>query len=152
MAAPLLRAVDGIGRLLDEIAELDPIYLATGEKEELLVALDRQARRLASLIDRTLASAGDVAEEHGTRHADAWLAHQTKQDPDTGRKAQRLAEGLGQRWPLLQGAYSAGSVSTAQVRVIGAALDQLPTDLDPQLHTEAERHLVEQAAHFRPAS
>jgi Domain of unknown function (DUF222) len=147
---PLLRAVDGIGRLLDEVAGLDPTYLTTGEKEELLVALDRQASRLAALTARTLAAAGDVAEEHGTRHAGAWFAHETRQDPDTGRRAQRLAEGLGRRWPVLNQAYAAGSVSTDQVRVIGRAVDDLPADLDPQLRTAAERHLVEQAAHFCP--
>ncbi len=147
---PLLRAVDGIGLLLDEVAGLDPMYLTTGDKEELLVALERQANRLASLTARALASAGDVADRHGTRHAGAWLAHETRQDPDAGRRAQRLAEGLDRRWPILGQAYAAGSVSTAQVRVIGAALDDLPSDLDPDLRTRAEEHLVEQAAHFRP--
>ena len=146
---PLLRAVDGIGLLLDEVAELDPMYLTTGQKEELLVALERQASRLASLTAKTLATAGDVAETHGTRHAGAWLAHETRQDPDAGRSAQRLAEGL-QRWPILGHAYAAGSISTAQVRAIGAALDDLPADLDPDLRTRAEEHLVERAAHFCP--
>ena len=147
---PLLRAVDGIGLLLDEVAELDPVYLTTGQKEELLVALERQTSRLASLTARTLAAAGDVAETHGTRHAGAWLAHETRQDPDAGRRAQRLAEGLDQRWPILGQAFSSGSVSTAQVRVIGAALDDLPADLDPDLRTRAEEHLVGQAAQFCP--
>ena len=147
---PLLRAVDGIGLLLDGVAELDPLYLTTGEKEELLVTLQRQTSRLASLTARTLAAAGDVAETHGTRHAGAWLAHETRQDPDAGRRAQRLAEGLDQRWPILSQAFSSGSVSTAQVRVIGAALDDLPADLDPDLRTRAEEHLVGQAAQFCP--
>jgi hypothetical protein len=147
---PLLGAVDGIGLLLDEVAELDPMYLTTGQKEELLVAIERQASRLASLTAKTLATAGDVAETHGTRHAGAWLAHETRQDPGAGRRAQRLAEGLDQRWGILGQAYSTGSVSTAQVRVIGTALDELPADLDPEIRTRAEEHLVEQAAHFCP--
>jgi hypothetical protein len=94
---PLLRAVDGIDLLLDEVADLDPMYLSTGHKEELLVALERQSTRLASLTARALAAAGDVAETHGTRHAGAWLAHETRQDPSAGRRAQRLAEGLDRR-------------------------------------------------------
>jgi Domain of unknown function (DUF222) len=147
---PLLRAVDEIGRLLDEVAELDPRYLTTGEKEELLVALDRETNRLDALETRTLASAGDVAEAHGTRHAGAWLAHQTRQDPGEGRRVQRLAEGLDRRWPSLARAYAAGSASTAQVAVIGRAVDDLPADLDPELRVRAEQHLVEQAAHFCP--
>jgi Domain of unknown function (DUF222) len=147
---PLLRAVDRIGLLLDEVAELNPMYLTTGQKEELLVALERQTRRLTALSVKTLAAAGDVADRHGTRHAAAWLAHETRQDPDAGRRAHRLAEGLDQRWPILGQAYAAGAVSTAQVRVIGRALDDLPADLDPDLRTRAEEHLVEQAAHFCP--
>lgn len=65
----LLRAMDGIGLMLDEVAEFDPTYLTPGQKEELLVALDRQASRLARLTVKTLSTAGDVAEMHGTRHA-----------------------------------------------------------------------------------
>ena len=34
--------------------------------------------------------------------------------------------------------------------MIGKALDDLPADLDPDLRARAERHLVEQAAHFCP--
>ena len=75
---PLLRTVDEIGRLLDDVADLDPMYLARGEKEELLVVLERQSSRLSALQARTLAAAGDVAEAHGTRHAGAWLAHETR--------------------------------------------------------------------------
>jgi Domain of unknown function (DUF222) len=145
----LLRAMDGIGLMLDEVAEFDPTYLTPGQKEELLVALDRQASRLAHLTVKTLSTAGDVAEVHGTRHPGAWLAHETRQDPDAGRRAQQLADGL-QRWPILDEAYAAGSVSTAQVRVIGKALDDLPADLDPDLRARAEEHLVKQAAHFCP--
>ena len=147
---PLLRAVDGIGRLLDDVTAFDPIYLTTGEKEELLVALERQATRLAALTARTLATAGDVTEAHGTRHAGAWLAHETRQDPEAGRRVQRFAEGLARRWPVLAEAYGAGSVTTAQAGVIGRALDDLPADLDPELRRRAEGHLVEQAAHFSP--
>ena len=145
----LLRALDDIGELLDEVAAFDPTYLTAGQKQELLVALDRQANRLARLTARTLSTASDVVERHGTRHAGAWLAHETRQDPEAGRSAQRLADGL-QRWPILDEAYAAGSVSTAQVRTIGAALDDLPADLDPGLRSQAEEQLVQQAAHFCP--
>jgi hypothetical protein len=147
---PLLRAVDEIALLLDEVAELQPTYPTTGQKQELLVAVEQQSSRLAALKARTLAAAGDVAEAHGTRDAGAWLAHETRQDPAEGRSAQRLAEGLDQRWPIVATAYAAGSVSTAQAQVIGRALDDLPSDLDPELRTRAEEHLVAEAAHFCP--
>jgi len=147
---PLLRAVDEIGLLLDDVADLHPMYLTTSQKQELLVAVERQTSRLAALKSKALAAAGDVADAHGTRHAGAWLAHETRQDPPEGRRAQRLAEGLDQRWPILAEAHAAGSVSTAQARVIGHALDDLPGDLDPGLRIRAEQHLVGEAAHFCP--
>jgi hypothetical protein len=146
----LLGAVDEIGLLLDEVADLHPMFLTTSQKQELLVAVERQTSRLEALKAKALAAAGDVADAHGTRHAGAWLAHETRQDPPEGRRAQRLSEGLDQRWPILAWAYATGSVSTAQARVIGHALDDLPADLDPSLRTRAEEHLVEQAAHFCP--
>ena len=41
-------------------------------------------------------------------------------------------------------------MSTAQARAIGKALDDLPTEVDPELRTQAEQHLVTEAAHFGP--
>jgi len=61
-----------------------------------IFGLRRQISRLEALEARTLA-AGDVADEHGTRSAGAWLAHETRQDPSAGRVVQRLAEGLDER-------------------------------------------------------
>jgi hypothetical protein len=147
---PLLRAVDAIGVLLDEVADLHPMYLTTGQKQELLVAVQQQTTRLEALTAKALAASGDVAEAHGCRHAGAWLAHEARQDPAEGRSAQRLAEGLDQRWRIVAVSYAAGAVSSAQARVIGRALDDLPADLDPHLRTRAEAHLVAEAAHFCP--
>ncbi|HET7194084.1 MAG TPA: DUF222 domain-containing protein [Nocardioides sp.] len=147
---PLLRVVDDMAALLDSVAEAQPAFLTTPEKESLLVGLRRQVNRLEALEARTLAAAGDVADEHGTRSAGAWLAHETRQDPSVGRVAQRLADGVDQRWPLVADAYAAGDVSTSQARVIGKALDNLPADLDPDLRIRTEQHLVAEAAHFCP--
>ena len=147
---PLLRVVDDLAALLDSVAGAQPTFLSTREKETLLVGLRRQISRLEALEARTLAAAGDVADEHGTRSAGAWLAHEARQDPPAGRAAQRLAEGLDQRWPVVAEAYAAGEVSTTQARVIGKALDDLPIDVDPDLRTRAEQHLVTEAAHFCP--
>jgi hypothetical protein len=147
---PLLRVVDDMAALMDSVAEAQLVYLSTRDKETLLVGLRQQISRLEALEARALAAAGDVADEHGTRSAGAWLAHETRQDPPVGRAAQHLAEGLDQRWPVVAVAYAAGDVSTAQARVIGKALDDLPADLDPDLRTRAEEHLVAEAAHFCP--
>ena len=147
---PLLRVVDDMAALLDSVADAQPVYLTTPDKQAVLVGLRRQINRLEALEARVLAAAGDVADEHGTQSAGAWLAHETRQDSSIGRAAQRLAEGLDQRWPCVAAAHAAGDVSTAQARVIGKALDELPADLVPDLRTRAEQHLVAEAANFCP--
>ena len=147
---PLLRVVEGVGALLDSVAESQPAFLTVAEQEELLVGLQAQLARIEALRARTLTVAGGVAERHGTRSAGAWLAHETRQDGPVGRRWQRLAEGLDQRWPLVAEAYAAGTVSTAQAQVIGHALDDLPGDLDADLRAQAEEHLVAQASDFAP--
>ena len=55
---PLLRVVDDLAALLDSVAEAQPVFLGTRDKETLLVGLRRQINRLEALEARTLASAG----------------------------------------------------------------------------------------------
>lgn len=147
---PLVRAVDGMAELADTARESRPTFLTTAEKERVLVATTDLIARLEALRATVLATAHDVAESHGVRAAGAWLAHETRHDPPAGRRWQRLADGLESRWPALAAAYADGSASTAQVQVIGKALDDLPADLDADLRRRAEEHLVAQAAHFAP--
>lgn len=139
-----------MAELADSVRESRPTVLTTGEKERVLVATTDLIARLEALRGSLLASADDVAESHGARSAAAWLAHETRHDPPAGRRWQRLADGLDDRWPVLAAAYADGSSSTAQVQVIGKALDDLPAGLDPDLRRRAEEHLVAQAAHFAP--
>jgi hypothetical protein len=54
------------------------------------------------------------------------------------------------RWQQLGAAVSAGQVNVEQARVIVRALDELPSDLDPELALKAEAHLVAEAAFFDP--
>jgi hypothetical protein len=54
------------------------------------------------------------------------------------------------RLQQLGAAVSAGQVNVEQARVIVRALDELPSDLDPELALKAEAHLVAEAAFFDP--
>ena len=54
------------------------------------------------------------------------------------------------RWQQLGAAVSAGQVNVEQARVIVRALDELPSDLDPELALKAEAHLVAEGAFFDP--
>ena len=68
---PLVRAVEGVRDLLDDVAGANPVFLTTEDKQEVLLGLTRQIARLEALRAKTLAVADDVAERHGTRHAGA---------------------------------------------------------------------------------
>jgi hypothetical protein len=59
----------------------------------------------------------------------------------------RLAQGL-ETHDLTRTALAAGRIHVDQAEVILRALSELPADLDPELLTRAEAHLVEQAAQF----
>jgi len=68
---PLLRALSSVDAVLDDVAALDPAFLPTGDKEQALLAVQRQLSRLEGLRLELLAVAGDVADDHVARSAGA---------------------------------------------------------------------------------
>ncbi|MCL2543114.1 MAG: HNH endonuclease, partial [Nocardioidaceae bacterium] len=62
-----------------------------------------------------------------------------------------LANAIDTKYLKVCGGMRAGSVNTEQARVVVAALDALPADLDPEVLARAEAELVELAARFDPA-
>jgi hypothetical protein len=147
---PVLRCADRIAAALDDVADVDPLYLPTPDKAAALVRLARVEERLHELRLRVLASADDVALDAGARSPGAWLAHQTRSGRGEAMAAQRLAEALTTRWRQVQSALAAGEVTRGQARVIVQSLDDLPDDLDPELLRKAEAHLLAEAGHFDP--
>ncbi|MCR1786050.1 HNH endonuclease [Nocardioides carbamazepini] len=147
---PLLAAVADARASLDQVADLQPLYLSITEKEQLLVESARLAAQVDELRLRCLAEAGDVAEAHGARDAGAWLAHTAQLDPAAARADVHLAAALQTR-PLVAAAMRTGAVNAAQARVITAAVDDLPEQLGPDLRADAEARLVDYADEFGPA-
>ncbi|MDQ6523794.1 DUF222 domain-containing protein [Nocardioides sp. LHD-245] len=147
---PLLAAVAHARALLDQVADLQPLYLSVTEKEQLLLESARLAAQVDELRLRTLADASDVAQAHGARDAGAWLAHAAQLDPAAARADLHLADALQTR-PLVAAAMRTGAVNAAQARVIAAAVDDLPEQLGPDLRADAEARLVDYAGEFGPA-
>ena len=176
---PVLACVDAVAAAVKDTAGVDPVFMATSEKAEALLALSGLVDQLAALRLRVAAVAGDVAETDAARDVAAWLAHHTRTDPAPARAGLRLARALygpDPAWPQVGTALTEGRVSLAQARVITHALDRLPTDLDQTDHptsdpdhtaadadggtgpddgdrsvrTRAEAHLVDQARDFAP--
>ena len=147
---PVLACVDTIGTALDEVASVEPVFMSTEEKQTALVELTKLSARVESLKLRVLAAADDIAVETGARSTAAWLADTTRDHHGTLAPS-RPARRRGRRpLPDRRRGAGLGRVNVAQAHVIVAALDALPTDLDPELRCQGETHLVEQAAHFGP--
>lgn len=146
---PILGSVAGLRALVAEIAEAQPTYLTTAEKQAALVELARLEAQVAEVRLRVLAAADEVGEESGARDAAAWVAAATRADPEAVRRDVQLAKAL-ERRPLVAAGMRAGAVSAAQARAITAGVDALPTTIGANVLRDAEATLVGHAADFRP--
>lgn len=145
----LVKALDGVASLLDEVAGLDPTFLPTREKMRALRIADRLIARLEGLRLDLLAASSDVAADAGARSAGVWLALESRRGAATGARDQHDAEALARR-PAVLAALRSGALNAAQAGIIVRALDALPSDLEPELVTKAEAQLLADAGQFAP--
>ncbi len=148
---PVLSCVASLRSALEVTAEVQAVFMAPADKRTALVELVGVEAQLAGLRLRLMAASDDVALDEGARDVAALVTHHTRTDPGTNRRDLALAQALDQRWLLLASALGQGEVNTAQAHVISHALDELPSvKVGPELMTQAEAHLVEQAGVFGP--
>jgi hypothetical protein len=147
---PVLACVSGLHSLLDDVTAVDPSYMRTSEKEAALRSLAQVAARVDGLRMRVMAVAGDVAADEGAKDVAAWAGAHLNVDRGAARRELRLAHALDVRWAQVREALDRGDLSVAQAEAIVQALEALPGDVGPEVRTNAERHLVEQAADFGP--
>ena len=147
---PLLDVVRVIDEALDETSMADPMFLSVGQKRELLVGLTRVVGRLQARRAAVLAVAADVAADEAARSAGQWLAAESHTSPREAAAAERVGAALRRRWTHLAEAVATGRVSWEQAAVLVRALEALPGDLDEDLVSKAEAHLVAEAGHFGP--
>ena len=150
MNHPVLTTIAAVRAALDEVGTVNPTYMSVAEKKTALIGLAQARARVEALQMRVLAAADDVAVETGARSTAHWLAEATRDRIGSLRQASALAVALGERWSDVQTALSDGAVNVAQARVITEALDALPADLDSELVSKAQAHLVTEAGHFGP--
>jgi len=134
---------------LKTVADVDPMFLSTAQKAQVLVALQREIDQLTELKLRVLAQSDDVAEEHGARSSGAWLAAAARRRVVEERRAERFARALGPHELVRRGLVE-GAVSMPQAEVIVRAVDVIPAELGELTRVKAEAVLVEQAAEFGP--
>ena len=142
------RGVAVIAGALTELDEVSLLGLDQAATAASLVEIAAAEARLGELKHRVLAHATAVRVEEATGAATTatWLARATRTTVRSSRRAVHLAAALETYQRLRQG-YAAGRVNTEQAEVIARALDALPVDIPAQVRTDAERRLVELAAH-----
>ncbi|WP_435743067.1 DUF222 domain-containing protein [Nocardioides sp. SYSU DS0663] len=150
---PVSRAVARLRSELDALAEVPLFGMDAEETGAALVQLTRLAAQVAELELRVAAHAGEIGVEQrtGATSTASWWAQETRQDRRAAAGRVRLADALG-RFHHVREALAAGGMNAEQARVITAALNALPDDLDVELLAKAEEHLVAEAAHHDPTA
>ncbi len=147
---PILRATDHIGAALKDVAGVDPMFMATRDKADALMALSILESQLTSLRMRVMVSAQDVADLDAARTVAGWMEARTRTDHGPNHRSLHLAQALDGRWHQVGSALNEGRVNVAQAEVITHALDELPDDVPVATLESAEAHLVAEAAQFGP--
>lgn len=149
---PVLACAETIAEALKDVADVDPVFMSTADKQAALLELTRLVDQVTALGLRVMANAEDVAEEAGDRDVAAWLAHRARRDRAECRRMLRLARALDRNRPAIASGLRDGTVNLGQAQVIDRAVTELPDDLDPAVVSQAEEHLVAEASQFGPRS
>ena len=146
----LLACLRVLEQAVDQASTTNPAFLTGTEKEQALLGLTRLRDRIDALAATVLAVAEDVAAEHGARSPADWLASHTHTDYRQVARSARLGQALVSRWTGVADALTQGTLSTAHATAIVAALDALPTFVDPEILAKAEAHLIAAATQHTP--
>lgn len=146
---PVVACARDLKRALEEVAEVEPMFMAPEDKRAALMTLHQAEAMLVELRLRVLDTATDVAESTGARDAAAWFSHATQTDTHAARADAHLAAALKTR-PLVAAGMRDGTVSLAQARVIVAGLAALPDHIEVATIGAAEATLVGHCAEHRP--
>ncbi len=145
VGAALSAARSAVGTVAGE----RPWSMTPAQTEQALDDIAALEAQTAELKSRVLmhAEALDLPGEMGAGSVAALLAqrHRTTR-PEAHRQA-RLAKGLDAH-PMTATAMSEAAVHSEQALAIIAGLEALPDDLEPDLKTRAEEHLIELAADY----
>jgi len=133
--------------IADALVDASVWSMSGPEVAATLVELTRLEVQVVELRSRVAAHAAELQVGHdvGATSTASWLAHETKVTRRAAAGTMRLGRDLAAHH-LVRDALARGNLRVAQATVIIGAVDALPEDLDPDLVTQAERHLVTAAA------
>ena len=146
---PVTRALAGARDQLHAVAEVPIWSMDAAETTAAIHELNALAAQVAELQARVLhhADRTDVATNTGATSTANWYAHQTQTTRPAAHRKMRLSKAL-EKHDLTRQALAEGRIHTEQAEAILNALADLPDNLDPELLTQAEQHLLEQATSF----
>ncbi|MDF9717668.1 DUF222 domain-containing protein [Nocardioides sp. ChNu-153] len=141
---PLVGVAARLGAVIDDGFEAGLLTAGPVETGAALVALEREANRLAALQSRLLAHATDVRVEDatGAPSTAVWFANATRVPRAEAHRRVRAAVATQERYGALAAAGISGGVSPGQVEVVVRALDDLGEGVTAEIRDEAERTLV----------
>jgi hypothetical protein len=143
---PAFSALGSISRELDKLAEARLWSLSVGDLAQLIIGIERMARRVSATqitLSAQAESAG-VADHEGATSTAAWLRAVADVPIGEGKARLALHRALGRR-PIVQTAFSAGDVGSTAAAAICAAVDSLPAAVPMALETEIESIRVDVA-------
>ncbi len=150
MSHPIVEATAAIDAALKQVADANPVFLATAEKEAALRELVSLEARLVELRLRIMATAADVAETTAAHDVAEWLTVRARVRHEDARAELRLAAALDRRYPVLGRALREGNATLAHAQVIARTLDDLPSEVPEEVMALAETTLVSHAAELGP--
>lgn len=142
---PVFECAGDISAALKAVAGVEPVFMATPDKEAALIAFAEARSQLEALALRVLGAADDVAEQHGAKDPAVWLGSATRTVRSAARRDLRLARALEQHRAVAE-ALGRGELRTEQARVIVEAVDALPAWVVPEVRDEAREALLDLAA------
>ena len=131
---------------LDALGEASLWSMSTAEVGQLVVAVERIARRVAAAQVTVLAQAdrSGIADQTGASSTAVWLHNAVDIPVGVARARLVLHHALARR-PLVGAAFSAGDIGQDAAAVICSAIDMLPGGVPAALNTEIEQLLIDTA-------
>lgn len=143
---PIATAVASACTALDEVADAPVWAMDATQTTQALSALVAHEAQTAALKARLLVHA-ETVDANETLSVPSWLAHRHNLTRREAHRQARVAKALDAH-QLTATALTQARVNWEQAEAILRGLDTLPADLDPDLVTQAEKHLLELAKDF----
>jgi hypothetical protein len=143
---PAMEAVGVLEGGFDALSDASLWSMSTADVAQLVIAVERIARRAAAAQVSVLAQADrcGVAELAGASSMAVWLHNAADVPVGVARARLVLHQALGRR-PLVGAAFSAGDIAQDAATVICSAVDMLPGGVPAALTTDIEQLLLDTA-------